>query len=304
MSRTVPQLRDGIPLQGEYDALLRSPDFKDMAAFSRGFLERNRRVLARYIAKWGADNPLISWSRQWEYPYVFARIAEVVRARPRARILDAGSGATFLPFYIRNRFAGTTVDCCDADDTLTNVFSSLNRNMNDDIDFSAADIRALPYDDQSFDLVYCVSVLEHTHSYGDILGELLRVSKGGRVALTFDVSLDGTRDMRIENLDRLLKLLAVAFDNGPELHRTVMSQLSNPAIVTTHTVRPDLLPWRGPPLLHRLKSSLANRRLVGWPPVLTFCCLSGGRRPPASKGSDGSETRRAHPSRNALSRET
>jgi ubiquinone/menaquinone biosynthesis C-methylase UbiE len=289
MSRTALRLRDGIPFQNEYEALLRSAAFRDMAAFSKAFLERNGVVLADYIAKWGAENPLMSWSRQWEYPYVFARVAEVVRAHPHARILDAGSGATFLPFYLRHCFEGTTVACCDADDTLTDVFSSLNRNMNGDIDFSAADIRALPYDDQSFDLVYCVSVLEHTDSYGDILAELLRVSKKGQLAITFDVSLDGTRDMRIENMDRLLKLLAATFDKRPHLHRTVMSQLSNPAIVTTHTVHADLLPWRGPPLLHRLKSSLANRRLVGWPPVLTFCCLSGNRCASSSQESDDHE---------------
>lgn len=287
MSESALRLRDGIPFRADYDALLRSAEFNDMAAFSRAFLERNRRVLGDYIAKWGAENPLLSWSRQWEYPYVFARVAEVVRARPHARILDAGSGATFLPFYLRHRFGGTTVACCDEDDTLVDVFSSLNRNMNGDIDFSAADIRALPYDDQSFDLVYCVSVLEHTDSYGDILDELLRVSKRGQLAITFDVSLDGTRDMRMENLDGLLKMLAVAFHERADLHATVMSQLSNPAIVTTHTVHTDLLPWRGPPLLHRLKSSLANRRLVEWPPVLTFCCLSGSRCPTASRGSDG-----------------
>ena len=282
MSFAPIQLRDGIPLQDEYRNLSQSAAFKDMEEFSEAFLERNRGVLGGYIAKWGAENPFRSWSRQWEYPYVFGKVAEVVRARPRARILDAGSGATFLPFYLRRCFEGTTVACCDADHTLTDVFSSLNHNTNGDVEFSTADIRALPYDDRSFDLVYCVSVLEHTDSYRDILDELSRVSKGGRMAITFDVSLDGTRDMRIEVLDRLLKVLAVTFENDRDLRRTVKSQLSNPAIVTTHAMHPNLLPWRGPALLHRLKSSLVNRRLVQWPPLLTFCCLSGGRFPSAS----------------------
>ena len=283
MSRTPLQLREGIPLQDEYDTLLRAAVFNDMEAFSEAFLERNRGVLAGYMARWGAENPFHSWSRQWEYPYIFGKVAELVRARPGARILDAGSGATFLPFYLRRCFEGTTVACCDTDHSLTDVFSSLNHNMNDDIEFSTADIRTLPYDDRSFDLVYCVSVLEHTDSYEDILDELSRVSNGGRLAITFDVSLDGTRDVRMEDLDRLLNVLAVAFEKGPDLHRSVKLQLSNPAIVTTHTVNPDLLPWRGPPLLHRLKSSLANKRLVQWPPLLTVCCLSGGRLPSASR---------------------
>ena len=279
MPRASLQLRDGVPLKAECATVLRSAAFREMEAFSKGFLERNRGVLAGYTARWGAENPLRSWSRQWEYPYVFGKVAEVVRANPWARILDAGSGATFLPFYLRSCFEGTTVACCDTDDTLTDVFASLNRNMNGDVEFSAADIRALPYDDRSFDLVYCVSVLEHTDSYEDILDEFARVSNGGGMAITFDVSLDGTRDMRLEDLDRMLKALASVFDQDPDLGLTVKSQLSIPDIVTTHTVDPDLLPWRGPPFLHRLKSSLANRRLVRWPPLLTVCCLSGGRFP-------------------------
>ena len=277
MPRASLRLRDGVPLQEERDTVLRSDAYREMEAFSEGFLEKNRSVLAGYAARWGAENPLHSWSRQWEYPYVFARVAELVRTQPRARILDAGSGATFFPFYLRGCFDGTTVACCDTDDTLADVFASLNRNMDGDVEFSTADIRALPYDDRSFDLVYCVSVLEHTDSYEDILKEFSRVSNGGGLAVTFDVSLDGTRDMRPEDLDRMLKALATVFDMDPDLGRTVKSELSNPDILTTSTVDPDLLPWRGPPLFHRLKSSLANRRLVRWPPLLTVCCLSGGR---------------------------
>ncbi|MDE2875373.1 MAG: class I SAM-dependent methyltransferase [Gemmatimonadota bacterium] len=271
------QLRDGVPRKDECDAVLQSAAFREMDTFSTDFLEMNRGVLAGYNAKWGADNPLHSWSRQWEYPYVFGKVAEVVRARPRARILDAGSGATFMPFYLRRCFEGTTVACCDTDDTLTDVFASLNGNMKGDVEFSAADIRELPYRDRSFDLIYCVSVLEHTDSYEDILNEFSRVSNGAGMAITFDVGLDGTRDMRMEDLDRLLKALETVFDEGPDHGRTVKRQLSNPDILTTRAVDPRLLPWRGPPLLHRLKSSLANRRLVPWPPLLTVCCLSGGR---------------------------
>lgn len=274
-------LRDGVPRQGEYDTLVQSLIYREMEAFSQAFLKRNRRVLTGYIGKWGAENPLRSWSRQWEYPYVLGQVAEVVRDRPRARILDAGSGATFLPFYLKRLFEGARIACCDSDHALTGVFSSLNHNMKDDIEFSTADIRDLPYADRSFDLVYCVSVLEHTDSYEGIVNELQRVSTGGRVALTFDVCLDGTRDLRIDELDRLVQVLSAAFGKEPgEYRRSVDLQLSHRDIVTTYSVTPDLLPWRGPSVWHRLKSSLQNRRLVPWPPSLTVCCLSGGRFSP------------------------
>ena len=270
MPRNLP---DGTPHQDDYVILQCSADFKGMESFSETFLERNRAALAGYSAKW-VTNPLRQWSRQWEYPYVLGKVGEVAQGRPgRARILDAGSGATFLPYYIEHCFKGTTVACCDTDHTLADVFSSLNENMNAKVEFSTADVRALPYEDNSFDLVYCVSVLEHTDDYETILNELSRVSNGGRMSFTFDVSLDGTRDMRIENLDRLLRLLAVDFEK-PDLHRKVHHSLSRPGIVTTRTVAPELLPWRGPALLHRIKSSFANRRLVQWPPLMTVCCLS------------------------------
>lgn len=119
MPPTPLELCDGIPRQDEYDAVLQSAVFEEMAAFS-----------------------------EWEYPYVFGKVAEVVQSVSRPRILDAGSGATFLPYYIRHIrqcFEGATVACCDTDRSLHDVFSSLNRNYHGDIEFSTGDIRALPY---------------------------------------------------------------------------------------------------------------------------------------------------------------
>lgn len=277
-------LPDGIPRKDAYDTLLQSAAFRRMDSFSEDFLTRSRHVLSRYMAKWGVENPLRSWSRQWEYPYVWGRVAEAAGLDPGLRILDAGSGATFLPFYIKHCFEETTVACCDSDRTLPDCFSAINGIMNSDVDFSVADIRTLPYEDGSFDLICCVSVLEHTRDYDDVLTELVRVlDEGGRLVITFDVSLDGTRDMRVHDLEKLLNTFCKRFRTGecersPPGH-SVVRQLSDPAILTTHAVNRELLSWRGPALLHRLKSSLANRRIVGWPPLLTVCCMTGRLSP-------------------------
>ena len=125
---------------------------------------------------------------------------------------------------------------------------------------------------------YCPSVLEHTHSHGAVPG---RVAKGfleerqrvWRSSFRCHSQTGNRIQMRMDDLDRLLGLLDRRWSTG--LRERAKSWLSDPAIVTSHSVNPDLLPWRGPPLIHRLKSSLANRRLVRWPPLLTFCCLSG-----------------------------
>ena len=298
----------GIPLKEEYDALLRSATFRHMESFSEGFLTRNRRVLSRYMAKWGVENPLHSWSRRWEYPYVWSRVAEAAKSPPTPRtagcgahveeedegssgtgtgsgggglrVLDAGSGATFLPFYIKHRFDEATVACCDTDPKLTDVFSAMNGIMDSDVEFSVADIRRLPYGDRSFDLVCCISVLEHTRDHEDIIAELARVLvDGGQLVITFDVGLDGTRDMRVQDLERFLKVFSSRFRESSAPESYVMRRLSDPAILTTHAVNARLLSWKGPPVLHRIKSSLVNRRIVGWPPLLTVCCMTGRLAP-------------------------
>ena len=184
MADAGPVLPDGIPSREECDALRRSSAFGRMAAFSEAFLTRNRSALAPYVARWGAENPLHSWSRQWEYPWIVGKVADLAAARPgrRIRVLDAGSGATFLPFYISACFEQATVDCCDQDQALTDMFRAINQNMDADIDFSVADLRELPYEDRSFDLVCCVAVLEHTKDHRRILAELERVLEPGGAA--------------------------------------------------------------------------------------------------------------------------
>lgn len=266
-----PVLKDGVPLWDECDALLRSPAFHRMDAFATLFAETNQQALRGYSTRW-TSNPLSNWSRRWEYPYIAAQVARLARRKPRARILDAGSGATFLPWYLQRKY-GVDVSCCDTDHSLPRVFTSVNSTMGTAIGFRVADVRDLPYPDDSFDMACCVSVLEHTDDQEQVVRELSRVS-GGRVALTFDISLDDTRHMKRGDFRRLLRLAGA----GPEIE----SRLQNPLILTAGSADPALLPWKGPAFIHRLKASVAARRLVPWPPLLTVCCLTMRAGRPAS----------------------
>src|SRR5690606_20253176 len=68
------KLSSGIPNVKDYENLARSGLFLDMEAFSSAFLIRNKQHLESYSKKWVPD-PLHQWSRQWEYPFVYERIA-------------------------------------------------------------------------------------------------------------------------------------------------------------------------------------------------------------------------------------
>jgi len=93
-----PDLPSGIPTLAEYDARLRTPFFATIRSAASAFLEENADVLAPYRRRWVSD-PLHQWSRQWEYPYAWERVASLARGqRERLRVLDAGSGITFFPY--------------------------------------------------------------------------------------------------------------------------------------------------------------------------------------------------------------
>ena len=64
------------------------------------------------------------------------------------------------------------------------------------VEFVGADLRKLPQPGNHFDIIYCLSVLEHTRGYPEILLELRRVLRpGGTLVVTFDLSLDGDSDI-------------------------------------------------------------------------------------------------------------
>lgn len=131
------------------------------------------------IGKPYLSNPRIynsqAWSRRLELPWVLERIGP-----PRGlRILDVGSGVSALPVLLARRGAKVfSVDPAPAakgkEERLTVVKGALPR---------------LPFPDESFDVVCCVSVLEHLDaSVDDCLGELLRLART-TLLVTFDLSL-------------------------------------------------------------------------------------------------------------------
>lgn len=253
-----------------------------MERFSDHFLAENWKFQKKYSGRWVKD-PLHQWSRQWEYPFVFSRIDSAIRDKEKARILDAGSGITFFPYYIKSTYPSTDVYCIDTDATLENIFERINANGTVTVEFSESDLRSLPFGNDWFDVIYCVSVLEHTDDYPEIIGEFHRVLRPyGRLVLTFDLSLDGTRDIDIDKATDLLSTLAGKFINTENASLEPTIDIFDPDIFTTHSVKdtaPYLLPWRFPGLVYRISSFIRGKQFGLWPPILTVLCLNVEKRP-------------------------
>jgi len=268
----------GIPTIEEHRRNLASSLFREMRGHSESFVAANREAFDRYGRRWVRD-PLANWSRQWEYPFVCGRVDAHVGALGRpARLLDAGSGFTFFPWFVASRHPDSDVRCCDRDPSLAAHFDSASRAVGRRVAYDVADIRALPFEGGAFDVVSCVSVLEHTDCHAAIVAEFRRVLRpGGRLVVTFDVSLDGSRDIGIAGAEALMEAMRTEMEEDEPGRGDVAAEAGADGILTTIAAR-DLglgaLPWTYPAILYRAQSLVKGKGLVAWPPPVAVCCAS------------------------------
>lgn len=249
------QIPSGIASWADLDQLLQGELYHEMSQYSEDFGRRHGDVLRRYGRKWGVS-PMQGWSRRWEYPFVAQRVQDFATGGAGAalRVLDAGSGITFFPYYLCDRHAGMTITCCDLARSYAPVYERINAQRSAGVTFVQASLERIPAEAKSFDAAYCVSVLEHTGNHAAILDEFARVLRpGGLLVITFDISLDGRTDISPSQAALLLDEAAKRFDPpaGVDL-RAQMGRIQKPdELLTTDGVRrtqPDLLPWPHPVL--------------------------------------------------------
>ena len=280
-------LRSGIPLITDLDTLQSDPLYQEHVTWNNAFLQKHGKALEGYGKHWG-QNPFAMWSRRWEYPYVIQKVLDWAKqtgqgdgeanagaagpgssagdtgggdAHRPLRMLDGGSGVTYVPFYLTEKLPILSVICCDTDTSYVPMFEAINRNSaHHRVSFAEAMLQKLPYDDDALDVVACISVLEHTDNYGQIIAEFARVLRpGGLLVLTFDLSLDGKFTLNRETAAELLGAVEKDFDirelADPQAELKQM-QLGDVILSTDHVKRtnPELLPWRYPLLkgLHDL----------------------------------------------------
>ena len=146
--------------------------------------------------------------------YAFALDALLRHLQPGSRYLDAGSGVTPLAHAVASR--GVQADACDAQARLIDELRRFEpeKIYASQVTYTAQDLTALSFPDETFDAVSCISVLEHIPAPADqrALRELMRVLKpGGLLVLTVDftpAAPDGGRQSATRHYaDRLFGLI-------------------------------------------------------------------------------------------------
>lgn len=166
------------------------------------FLQKRRKILTAYNGVVWTNNAVKSSTlpypvRRVEYPWSFLN-AELDKPM---KILDVGSGVSLFPVYLASK--GHDVISIDNDKILMNRLSpKLAEWSGVKIKYEDGDVTNLKYSDNTFDRVFCISVLEHLEEEiedGKIvnyhkknldvkaIAEMLRVLKpNGLLILTFD----------------------------------------------------------------------------------------------------------------------
>lgn len=245
-------LEQGIPLIDNYQKLANDGLFLEMERFSNDFIGRFASALKAY--NWVSD-PFHQWSRQWEYPFAYSYLEEYIgdKLKGAMNILDAGSGITFFPYYIISAFNNSSkLICLDSDGSLQQIFKEINSTIDKPVEFIQGDIQQLPFEDNRFNIIYCISVLEHIIDYEPVFSEFYRILKlGGLLVVTFDISLDMDGPMPLNRVDKIIALLesrfqpVAGFDSEKSL--SLLKEGSINEILTTEWIKktnPDLLPWR------------------------------------------------------------
>jgi SAM-dependent methyltransferase len=115
-----------------------------------------------------------AWSRKLELPWIIARIGNPAELD----VLDVGSGGSALPVLLARRGARVV----SLDPKLLGIpnVKGLSR--------VKGGLPMLPFRDKSFDIVCCVSVLEHLRAdMTDCFAELSRVARS-KLLVTFDIA--------------------------------------------------------------------------------------------------------------------
>jgi ubiquinone/menaquinone biosynthesis C-methylase UbiE len=290
-----------IPSIDKYSLLVESNYFKKFLSFSDDFLKRNSSHLYSYFGKWGKD-PLNQWSRKWEYPFTFYQItkafdstgntseidindetlnsnADKSKDTSNFKILDAGSGITFFPYFLQNNFSNAQVIAFDYDNSYTPIFKEINIQETSVVEFVQGNLEHLPFDDKSFDIVYCISTLEHTTNLEKIISEFHRVLKPeGKLILTIDIAELEIIDIPIDKGNFLHSRILNIFDslisnkNNPIPHNIFSQNILTSKY--TYKLNPELI-WKHT-LYMKIKyflSYLIKRRSIRFfPDNLTVFC--------------------------------
>jgi SAM-dependent methyltransferase len=151
--------------------------------------------------------------KRWEYNWALER----ANLEPGSRVLDAGAGDSIFPVYLASEGHEVTAVDLAFDGSLGELHGV-------PVEYVQADLTDLPQADESFDAVFCISVIEHLPEDRIPLAmqELRRVLRpGSPLLLTTDYYEDADAEIWYEGDDRRFRVDWGIFDED-RLRRLIL----------------------------------------------------------------------------------
>lgn len=223
---------------------LGSETYLKLSEFASEFIKSDKSLVAKkYVRKWG--NSFKHATRMYEYPYVYKTISNAINGNDNLKILDYGSGYTFFPFLLQ--LEGHNVSCVDIDGLVERCFKGYNGKSAPE--FLRNTEVSLPKFNKKFDVIYSVSVLEHSQSenYEAIFRSISEnLKESGRFVLTFDISLDNLSMISLVDLPEFIRCMNIYFD-GPDISEFSEIKMTADENLSTQYINihfPSLSPWQ------------------------------------------------------------
>lgn len=132
------------------------------------------------------DFDSLHWSRQFEWPWAIIEGS----LSPNDFVLEAGGGSAVFQYALATR-CQSVINVDNDPNVIQKLKDSERDNLYPHVEYICCDASSLPYDSETFDKAFCISVIEHTFRPLEVIKELYRVLKtGGKLICTVDVGCD------------------------------------------------------------------------------------------------------------------
>lgn len=133
------------------------------------------------------------WSRSIECQYIYLNIAKYIIDYKKNyqdknfKLFNNASGGPATAYFLANHY-GMNVQGSDLLD-LSREWEESDTSSNGSLSFKVADSLNLPFQNEIFDISFCISAIEQIHSPIKAIEEMIRVTKsGGLILFTMDIT--------------------------------------------------------------------------------------------------------------------
>lgn len=147
-----------------------------------------------------------------ECQYMLPLLHETVTSNPTLKLLDVGCGPGSITISLARYFPDGHATGVDLSDEVLEKARTAAKDLGvANVTFQSADVYALPFADESFDVVHTSQAVAHFHQHVDAIKELKRVVKKGGLLCMREVDLYNIRfypdwPVLSESLQGMIKL--------------------------------------------------------------------------------------------------